>query len=329
MNLALLCSGGDAPGMNAAVRAVVRAALARKWTVQAVHGGYSGIFNQEFEPMHDRSVSRILHQGGTVIGTGRCPEFRDPEGRARAAAILTKRDVDALVVVGGNGSYAGLSALHEETGFRCVGIPGSIDNDVGGTDPSIGFDTAVNTAIQAIDRIRDTAFSYQRLFYVEVMGRHSGQIAASVAVGSGAEAVVVPEFPVDLDGLSDHIGRGYKAGKRSAIVIVAEGAVDGGARGLADAVATREPELSEARIVVLGYIQRGGSPSAADRLLASHLGVRAIEALADGEDPCVVGNACDGYMSTPLGNAVTGGPTLSRGDIRLANLLAGLPDPVS
>lgn len=326
-HIGVLTSGGDAPGMNAAIRAVVRAALAQGIAVSGIRDGYNGIFAEQIETLDSRSVGNKMQYGGTFLGTGRSPRFQQSDGPAAAAAILNKHNIDALVAIGGNGTYAGLAALHKATSFRCVGIPGSIDNDVGGTDFSIGFDTAVNTALDAIDRIRDTAFSLARVFFVEVMGRACGQIAASVGLAGGASAVVVPELPVDIDAIASEIERGLAVGKQAAIIVVAEGEMTGGAAKIAEQVRTKVKHDLNERVMVLGYIQRGGKPTANDRILASRLGVRAVEALIAGHDPCVVGVRAHLGVTTPLAEAVlaSAAPPMSAQVQRLATILSGVP----
>lgn len=327
MRVALVTSGGDAPGMNAALRAVVRRAGLEGWRVQGVRGGYDGLFSEAIRPMGSRDVANILQRGGTVLGSGRSARFRTPEGRAEAAAVLRRRGVEAMVVVGGDGSYRGMHALHAEQGIRVVGLPGTIDNDVAGTDRTIGFDTAVNTALDAVDRIRDTAFAAQRIFFVEVMGRHSGAIAAEVALAGGAEAVIVPELGVDVAALAQRIQHSVDRGKSSCIVVVAEGAHPEGAAAIAAAVREQVAFRTEMRVTVLGHTQRGGNPTAADRVLASRLGDAAIAALKDGADPCVVGVFGGELRRTPLGEALVNPP--HEGDTaRLADRLAGLVQQV-
>lgn len=326
--IGILTSGGDAPGMNAAIRAVVRAAIHQDVAVTGIRDGFNGIFAENFIALDARAVGNTLQYGGTFLGTGRSARFQEPDGPRDAAAILKKRGIDALVAIGGNGTYAGLAALHRDTGFRAVGIPGSIDNDVGGTDFSIGFDTAVNTALDAIDRIRDTAFSLARVFFVEVMGRACGQIAAAVGLAGGASAVVVPELPVDIAGIAADIERGLAVGKQAAIIVVAEGDITGGAADVAARVrAAVKHDLNE-RVMVLGYIQRGGKPTANDRILAAKLGVRAVQALRDGDDPCVVGVRCSTEAVTPLAEAAqaSSAPVLGQEVQRLAAILSGIPE---
>jgi len=285
--IAVLTAGGDAPGMNAATRAVVRSAQGAGIEVLGVRRGYDGLVTGDLEPMSSRAVANIIQRGGTVLETSRSEAFRHQGGRERAARHLKERGADALVVIGGEGSLAGATVFHGETGLPVMVLPASIDNDVPGTDYSIGFDTAVNTALDAIDRIRDTAFAYERLFCVEVMGRDSGFIAVAVAVGAGAEAVVVPEIPLDMDDLMRRVEESQSRGKRASIIVVSEGPRTGGVLPLARALAGRFG--IEPRIVVLGHIQRGGAPTARDRLLASRMGAGAVQALIDGAPSSLIG----------------------------------------
>jgi 6-phosphofructokinase 1 len=299
--LAVLASGGDAPGMNACLRAVVRAGLQADLEVLGVRRGYVGLIAGEMAPLERRDVSNLIHRGGIVLGTARCEEFYTPEGRARAGDVLREAGVEALIVMGGDGSYRGALALARETGICCLGIPASIDNDIYGTDFSIGFDTAVNTALESIDRIRDTADAFERPFFVEVMGRSSGSIALEVALAGGADDVVVPETPTDLDAICRLLQEGFRQGKRSLIVIVAEGDEEGGALTLARRV--RERIKSRHRVVVLGHVQRGGRPTARDRVLASKLGAAAVDAFLAGEVDQVVGEVGGRVCLTPLQEA--------------------------
>jgi 6-phosphofructokinase 1 len=277
--IGLLTAGGDAPGMNAAIRAVVRAAANARIEVIGFRRGYEGLIQGFAEPLAGRSVANIVQRGGTVLETSRSGNFRSPEGRALAARNLVARGVEALVVIGGEGSIIGATAFSRETGIPVFAIPASIDNDIPGTDYSIGFDTAVNTALDAIDRIRDTAFAYERVFCVEVMGRDSGFIALEVAIGGGAEAVIVPEIPFSMDEICSRIADSHRRGKRSSIIVVSEGPRTGGVMPVAAALG-RRLNLT-ARVVVLGHVQRGGGPMARDRLLASRMGFGAVQAIVD------------------------------------------------
>ncbi len=278
--IGLMTSGGDAPGMNAAIRAVVRHALGRSLEVVGIRRGYAGLLVGELLPLTRAGVANIIQRGGTILGTSRSPEFYQPGGRARAAAVLRGAGIEALVVVGGEGTLHGATLLAAEHGVAIAGVPGTIDNDVYGTDFTIGFDTAVNTALEAIDRIRDTAASHERLFLVEVMGRTCGEIALGVGVAGGAEDVLIPEQPTDLDTLGAELKRSWERGKRSSIIVVAES----GKEGHVFTVAERVRALTglEPRVCVFGHIQRGGTPTARDRILASRLGTAAVDIVLDG-----------------------------------------------
>ena len=278
--IGLMTSGGDAPGMNAAIRAVVRHALGRSLEVVGIRRGYAGLLAGELLPLTRAGVANIIQRGGTILGTSRSPEFYQPGGRARAAAVLRGAGIEALVVVGGEGTLHGATLLAAEHGVTVAGVPGTIDNDVYGTDFTIGFDTAVNTALEAIDRIRDTAASHERLFLVEVMGRTCGEIALGVGVAGGAEDVLIPEQPTDLDTLGAELKRSWERGKRSSIIVVAES----GKEGHVFTVAERVRALTglEPRVCVFGHIQRGGTPTARDRILASRLGTAAVDIVLDG-----------------------------------------------
>ncbi|MBX3095232.1 MAG: 6-phosphofructokinase [Fimbriimonadaceae bacterium] len=276
--IGVITSGGDSPGMNAAVRGVVRAALGRGAEVFGFRHGWRGVISGDGFPMNSGSVSGIVDRGGTSLHTARCPEFREPKGREQAVQVLKEFEVDGLVVIGGDGSLTGARRLFEEFRFPVVGIPGSIDNDIAGTDYSIGFDTAVNTAMDAIDKIRDTAYSHDRVFVIEVMGRANGFIAVEVALASGAEAVLVPEVPFSLMDACNRLRKLRVEGKRSSLIIVAEGAAR--ATDVADFI--HRTTGFETRYLVLGHMQRGGSPTAFDRVLAVRLGAYAANRLLSG-----------------------------------------------
>lgn len=295
--IGLLTSGGDAPGMNAAIRAAVRHALRRQLEVVGIRRGYAGLLAGEVQPLTRAGVANIIQRGGTVLGTSRCDEFLAPEGRARGAAVLRGAGIEGVIVIGGDGTFRGASLLAAEHGVGVAGVPGTIDNDVYGTDFTIGFDTAVNTALAAIDRIRDTAASHERLFLVEVMGRASGDIALGVGMAGGAEDVLVPENPTDLSVVAAEIRRSWERGKRSSIIIVAESGEPGRSFALAERV--RELAGLEPRVCVLGHIQRGGTPTARDRILASRLGAAAVDVLLDGGG-MMVGEACGTVVRVPL-----------------------------
>ena len=286
--IGVLTSGGDSPGMNAAIRAVVRAAHYHGVAVTGIRYGYHGLMAGDLVDLGPRDVSGIINRGGTILGTARSKEFREAAGRAKAAETLKKAGVEGLVAIGGDGTYKGAQALIDEHGIRCIGMPGTIDNDIGGTDYTIGYDTALNTALEAIDRIRDTAASHDRLFFIEVMGRESGYLAMMAGIAGGAEEILVPETPTDIPGMIDRLHAGRARGKHSSIVVVAEGDEAGDALTIAKQVEAQS-EFRDTRVTVIGHLQRGGTPSAFDRLLASRLGVRAVEALLEGEQGKMTG----------------------------------------
>lgn len=296
--LAVLSAGGDAPGMNAAIRAVVRIANGAGIEMIGAQRGFIGLVYGDFVPLSNRSVSNVIQQGGTILETSRSPEFSTEMGRARAVENLRYRAADGLIVIGGDGSLAAARAFAKQSGMPVMFIPATIDNDVPNTDHTIGFDTAVNTALQAIDRIRDTAFASERLFFVEVMGRDSGFIALSVAIGGGAEAVVVPEIPFDLNDLCQRIEESQQRGKRSSIIVVSEGPRTGGAIAIADQITKRLGMQS--RIVVLGHIQRGGAPTARDRLLASQMGSAAVRAFLTHQPSSLIGDVGGRIVCVPF-----------------------------
>ena len=284
--IAVLTSGGDAPGMNAAIRAVVRTTIAMGCEAMGVQRGYLGLLEGLIHPMVPSSVANIIQRGGTLLRTSRCPEFLKVSVRKQAIEILRRQGVDALVVIGGDGSFRGAELLHNESGIPVIGVPGTIDNDIAGTDDTIGFDTAVNTGIELIDKIRDTASSHDRIFLVEVMGRHSGMIALYTGIGGGAESIIIPEVKTSIASISDSIDRGVRRGKTSSIIVVAEGCQFGGAAPLEKLL---EKKGYSAKLAILGHTQRGGAPSAHDRLLASTLGAVSVHALLSGIKEGMVG----------------------------------------
>ena len=300
--IGVLPSGGDSPGMNAAVRAVVRAGVANGLEVFGVERGYQGMIEGAIRPLDARSVSGIVNRGGTILKTARSKAFLEPEGRVKAAEQLAAHGIEGLVVVGGDGSYRGAAALYQEHGIRCVGLPGTIDNDIGGTQYTIGFDTALNIATEALDRIHDTADSHDRIFFVEVMGRHSGFIAIMSAIAGGAEEVLTPEEPSDIRGLIARMHDCRTRGKTSMIVVVAEGDDAGGAVDIAKRV-EKESDFKDVRVTIIGHLQRGGSPTAFDRILASRMGVRAVEALLAGESGVMVGIENQQMVVRPLSDS--------------------------
>ena len=285
--MAVLTSGGDAPGMNAAIRAVVRTLVPQGIEVHGVMRGYSGLLESDIVPLDLGSVANILQRGGTILKSGRAEEFKIPEQRKKAADVYKKYGFDGLIVIGGDGTTRGAHLLHMEHNIRVIGLPGTIDNDIWGTDMTIGFDTAANTALDATDRIRDTADSHERLFIVEVMGRDSGFLAIEVGLACGAEAIFIPEVPYSIDHTIQHIQRGLKRGKKSSILVTAEGQKPGRAYDLAESI--RKKSGFEAKVCVLGHIQRGGSPTAADRNLASRLASTAAELLVQGHSGFMLG----------------------------------------
>lgn len=301
--IGLLTSGGDAPGMNAAIRAVTRAAIYNGLRVKAIYHGYKGLITGEIIEFKTQNVSNIIQQGGTILKTARCEEFKTVEGRQKAYESLVGEEIDALVVIGGDGSLTGARIFASEYNYPIVGLPGTIDNDIFGTDSTIGYDTALNTILDAVDKIRDTASSHDRLFFIEVMGRDAGFLALNGAIASGAEAAIIPEIATEVDQLEDLIKNGFRKSKNSSIVLVAESEITGGALHYADRVKREYPEY-EVRVVILGHIQRGGSPSAYDRILASRLGEAAIEALIDGQRNILLGIDNDKVVAIPFSKAI-------------------------
>ena len=297
--IGVLTSGGDSSGMNAAIRAVVRTAIYHGLEVFGIERGYQGLIEGKITPMGARSVSGIINRGGTILKTARCQAFMEPEGRAEAAKQLKRLGIEGLVTIGGDGTYQGAQKLYVEHGVTCIGVPGTIDNDIGGTDFTIGYDTALNVAVEAIDRIRDTAMSHDRIFFIEVMGRRSGYIAMMSGIAGGAEAILVPETPTNVEELVGLLRTGRANGKTSSIVVVAEGDDAGKAIDIAKRVAETS-EFKDTRVTVIGHLQRGGSPTAFDRILASRLGVRAVEALLEGETGKMTGVNADKVVLRPL-----------------------------
>lgn len=297
--IAVLTSGGDAPGMNAAVRAVTRAALARGAEVFGVRNGYAGLLADTMEPLRARDVGGIVQHGGTVLGSARCPEFAEPSGRSAALRNLAARGIDALVVIGGNGSQTGSATLARE-GFAVVGVPSTIDNDVYGTDVSIGADTAVNITLEAIDRLRTTASSHSRAFAVETMGRDCGYIALMAGIAGGAEVIALPESEITPAEVAKRLRAAYQRGKTHALVVIAEGARCGVKELMQHYAESRDSIGFELRVTRLGHVVRGGSPTAADRILATRLGSAAVDCLAQGQQGVLVGASCNEIVTTPL-----------------------------
>jgi len=319
--IAVLTSGGDSPGMNAAIRAVVRSAVFHDIDVLGVFKGFQGLVEGDFKKLHVRSVAKILGRGGTILKSARCEEFMSEEGRAKAIENLRNNNVDGLVVIGGNGTFTGALKLFNEYGFPVIGLPGTIDNDLDGTDNTIGFDTATNNVIEAVDKIRDTADSHNRLFFVEVMGRDNGFIALRTGIATGAIAVMTPETEISVDGLVQVLEEGQKNKKSSSIVIVAEGNSSGGAYKLAQEVKKRTDQY-DIRITVLGHLQRGGSPSCSDRVLASRLGIEAVEALINGVTNSMVGVVNDSLVHTPFEDAIANKIHTLKDEVRIARILS-------
>jgi len=297
--LAVLTSGGDAPGMNAALRAVTRAAIGKGWQVFGVRNGYAGLIAGALEPLAARDVGGIIQRGGTVLGSARCPEFTEKAGRDQARRQLAARGVDALVVIGGNGSQSGSAVLAKE-GFAVVGVPSTIDNDLYGTDVSIGADTAINVTLESIDRLRTTASSHHRVFIVETMGRDCGYIALMAGIGGGAEVIAIPEREVPVGEVVERLRAAYVRGKTHALVVVAEGAKQGVHALLAHFEGMRDATGFDLRLTRLGHVVRGGVPSSADRVLATRLGAAAVECLADGASGVLVGEERGEILRTPL-----------------------------
>jgi 6-phosphofructokinase 1 len=299
--IGVYCSGGDAPGMNAAVRAVVRTAIYKNLEVVGIENGYTGFLKESFVPLQLRSVANIIQRGGTILKAGRCPEFTTERFRKIAHTNLLKAGIDGLVCIGGDGSFRGALSLWNEFSFPVVGIPGTIDNDIHSTDLTVGYDTALNTAVEAIDRIRDTAASHDRLFIVEVMGHMSGWLALNVGLAGGAEEVFIPEVGSDIDKVIKSIERGQARGKSSSILVTAEGQKPGRAYDLAEAI--RKKSGLEAKVCVLGHIQRGGTPSAQDRILATRLGAAAVDVLLQGHCNIMVGTLNGSLVRVDLDKA--------------------------
>lgn len=319
--IGVLTSGGDAPGMNAAVRAVVRACVYYDIEVFGIYKGYDGLISGEIEQLFVRSVSNILSRGGTFLLSARSEAFRTKEGRAKAYSNFKNHELDALVVIGGDGSFTGADVFSEEFDIPVIGIPGTIDNDLAGTDLTIGFDTACNTATEAIDKIRDTASSHERLFFVEVMGRDAGFIAVNSAIGGGAVAMIVPEHSWSIEKLTRRLKKGAENKKASNIVIIAEGCQLGNAYAIADQV---KEKLSyfDIRVTVLGHLQRGGSPTTTDRVLASRLGVAAVEGLRAGQSKVMVGVINNRIAYTHIHEAIKTEKRLDPEEFRVAKILS-------
>ncbi|PIE99662.1 MAG: 6-phosphofructokinase, partial [Paludibacter sp.] len=301
--IGIFTSGGDAPGMNAAIRSVTRAAIFNKIKVKAIYRGYKGLIDNEIVNFKTQDVSNIVQQGGTILKSARCKEFMTKEGRQKAYENMKNHKIDALVAIGGDGTFTGARIFAQEFNIPIIGIPGTIDNDLYGTDYTLGYDTALNTIMNAVDKIRDTASSHERLFFIEVMGRDAGFLSLNSAVASGAEAAIVPERETQVDQLAELIQNGFRKTKNSSIVIVAESEITGGAAGLAERMRVEYPNY-DVRVTILGHIQRGGSPTAQDRILASRMGVAAIDALLDEQRSIMIGVVNNKIVHVPFTKAI-------------------------
>ena len=301
--MGILTSGGDAPGMNAAIRAVTRSAIYNGLQVKGIYRGYKGLITGEIKEFKTENVSNIIQLGGTILKTARCQEFRTPEGRQVAYETMKREGIDALVVIGGDGSLTGARLLAQEFDVPCIGLPGTIDNDLYGTDTTIGYDTALNTILDAVDKIRDTATSHERLFFVEVMGRDAGFLALNGAIAAGAEAAIIPEFNTEVDQLEEFINNGFRKSKSSSIVLVAESEITGGAMHYAERVKNEYPQY-DVRVTILGHLQRGGRPTAHDRIIASRMGVASIQALMEGQRNVMIGIENDQIVYVPFAKAI-------------------------
>lgn len=319
--IAVLTSGGDSPGMNAAVRAVVRTGLFYGLEVFGIMRGYQGLIEDDIFKMESRSVANIIQRGGTILKTARCKEFYTPEGRKKGYEVLKRRGIDGLVIIGGDGSFKGAMALSKEYDIPCIGLAGTIDKDIAGTDFTIGFDTAVNTAIEAIDKIRDTADAHDRLFIVEVMGRDAGYIALHSGIATGAENILIPERKTNINAIIDSLVEKERRRKLVNIIVVAEGDEIGGANEVARLVKQRMPNI-DARVCILGHIQRGGSPTGIDRLIASRMGYHAVECLIEGRHNVFVGIQNNRMNYIPLDTVGKKKGTISEEWMKIVKILA-------
>ena len=317
----ILTSGGDAPGMNAAIRAVTRAAIYNGLKVKGIYRGYKGLITGEIQEFKTQNVSNIIQLGGTILKTARCMEFKTPEGRQVAHETMVREGIDALIVIGGDGSLTGARLLAEEYDVPCIGLPGTIDNDLYGTDTTIGYDTALNTILDAVDKIRDTATSHERLFFVEVMGRDAGFLALNGAIAAGAEAAIIPEFNTEVDQLEEFIKNGFRKSKSSSIVLVAESEITGGAMHYAERVKNEYPQY-DVRVTILGHLQRGGRPTAHDRIIASRMGVSSIQALMEGQRNVMIGIENDKIVYVPFAKAIKNDKPIDRELVNVLNELS-------
>lgn len=319
--IGVLTSGGDAPGMNAAIRAVVRTGLYHGMEMYGIMRGYSGMIEDEIVQMESRSVANIIQRGGTILKTARCKEFFEFEGRKKAHANLKKKGINGLVVIGGDGSFKGALKFSQEFDIPCIGLPGTIDKDIAGTDFTIGFDTAVNTAVEAIDKIRDTADAHDRLFIIEVMGRDAGYIALHSGIATGAEHILIPERKTDIEDVVASLLEKEKRKKLVNMIVVAEGDGFGGAEETSKVIKDRLPN-ADIRVCILGHIQRGGSPSCLDRLIASRMGYHAVESLMEGRHNVMVGIMNNKLLYTPLEKAVKAKQKISDQWMKIVKILA-------
>lgn len=301
--IGILTSGGDSPGMNAAIRAVTRAAISNGIKVKAIYRGYKGLIDDDIREFTTQDVSGIVQRGGTIIKSARCMEFKTPEGRKLAYENMVKEGIDALIAIGGDGTFTGARLFAQEYNVPIIGIPGTIDNDLWGTDATIGYDTALNTIMHCVDMLRDTATSHERVFLVEVMGRDAGFLTLNAAIAAGAEAAIIPERATILEQIEEAIGQGRRKSKNSSIVLVQEHAIDGGAQAVAKMMEEAHPEYST-RVTILGHLQRGGSPTANDRILASRMGIAAIQALLEEQRNVMIGIQNDEIVYVPLTKAI-------------------------
>ena len=299
----VLTSGGDSPGMNAAIRAVVRSCIAQGIKAKGIYRGYQGLIDGEVKELSSQDVSGIIQRGGTILKSARCMEFKTPEGRKKAFETLQKEQIDALVVIGGDGTFTGARLLAQEYNVPVIGLPGTIDNDLWGTDSTIGYDTSLNTIMDCVDKLRDTATSHERVFLVEVMGRDAGFLTLSAAIASGAEAAIIPERATVHEQLEEAIGQGRRKSKNSSIVLVQEHAVEGGAQTVARELEKVHPEYNT-RVTILGHLQRGGSPTAYDRIIASRMGMAAVQALYEEQRSIMIGIKNDEIVYVPLSKAI-------------------------
>lgn len=319
--IGILTSGGDAPGMNAAVRAVTRTAIYNGLEVKAIFRGYKGLITGEIETFRTQNVSNIIQQGGTILKTARCKEFMTPEGRQLAYETLQKEGIDALVCIGGDGTLTGARIFATEFNYPIVGLPGTIDNDLFGTDCTIGYDTALNTIMDAVDKIRDTATSHERLFFIEVMGRDAGFLALNGAIATGSEAAIIPEIATEYDQLGELIKNGFRKSKNSSIVLVAESPLTGGAMAMAERVKNEYPQY-DVRVTILGHLQRGGSPTAYDRILASRMGAAAIDALLEDQRNVMIGIQNDELVYVPFSKAIKNDKPINRDLLNTLRILS-------